>query len=416
MKLLTTIIDVILLTPSAFFAIYLSFLTLLAMLRRPKLLPVPKTLRRFAIMVPAHNEERVIEKTLHSLKQIYYPSDKYDIVVIADNCTDTTAAIARRMNVTTIERFDSINVGKGYALRWCIDQLINSEKAYDAFVVIDADTVASSNLLSVMNRHIESGVECVQCSDMVMPQPGAWSSEMTRVAFILHNYVRPLGKMAIGCSAGLNGNGMCFSRKSIENRTWTSYTRAEDLEHFLKLALANVKVQFAPEAAVRAVMPTDPHNAESQRKRWEMGRFTLIRKYAPSLIFEAIRKRSIMIMDAMVELVTPAFVNLFLFTATAFVSNIIAAGTGASWLSGFSLVWVVVIILEMFHVIGGLIAARADHGAYAILMKVPQYAAWKLRLYLKTLLSGDDKHWVRTIRENTLPDEIHLERDRREIR
>ncbi len=194
MKSLEIIIDAVLLIPSIFFALYLSFLTLLAMLRRQRSLPVPKILRRFAIMVPAHNEEGVIENTLHSLKQIYYPSDKFDIIVIADNCVDRTAAIAREMNVTVLERFDTVNVGKGYALKWCMDRLIDSENSYDAFVVIDADTVASANLLSVMNRHIESGAVCVQCSDMVVAQPGSWSPEMTRVAFILHNYVRPLGK------------------------------------------------------------------------------------------------------------------------------------------------------------------------------------------------------------------------------
>jgi len=367
-------------------------------------------------MVPAHNEETVIEKTLHSLKQIYYPTDKYDIVVIADNCTDRTAAIANGMNVTTLERSDPINVGKGYALKWCMDQLMDSEKFYDAFVVIDADTVASPNLLSVMNRYIESGAECLQCSDMVLPQPGAWSPEMTRVAFILHNYVRPLGKMAIGCSAGLNGNGMCFSRKLIQNKKWASYTRAEDLEHFLELAMENVKVQFAPEAAVHAVMPTDPRNAETQRKRWEMGRFLLIKKFARPLLSNAIRKRSIMIMDALIELITPAFVNLFVFTLVAFVLNILALILGLSWLLYITLAWFAVIILEAFHVIGGLSAAHADHDAYTVLLKVPKYAAWKLRLYLKTLVTGDDKQWIRTVREDSVPDGVRLKGGKSEIR
>ncbi len=223
--------------------------------------------------------------------------------------------------------------------------------------------------------------------------------EMTRVAFILHNYVRPLGKMVIGCSAGLNGNGMCFSRKLIQNRMWTAYSRVEDLEHSLQLSLDNVRVQFAPEATVRAIMPTDPLNAETQRKRWEMGRFALIKKYTLRLIFAAMRQRSVMILDSMIDLITPAFVNLFLFTALSLSVNIIAVELGASWLTGISLIWTAAILLEIFHVIGGLIAAHADHDAYTALINFPKYAAWKLILYVKTLLSGDDKHWVRTARD-----------------
>lgn len=399
MQTIIVFIDIIFLIPSMFFASYLACLTLLAMSRQPKLLPVPKTLRRFAVMVPAHNEEAVIEKTLHSLKQIYYPRNKFEIVVIADNCNDKTAIIARSMNVMVFERFDSNNIGKGYALRWCMNQLIDSNVSYDAFVVIDADTVVSTDLLSVMNRHLENGAECIQCSDMVVPRPGSWSPEMTRVAFILHNYVRPLGKMVIGCSAGLNGNGMCFSRKLIQNRMWTAYSRVEDLEHSLQLSLDNVRVQFAPEATVRAIMPTDPLNAETQRKRWEMGRFALIKKYTLRLIFAAMRQRSVMILDSMIDLITPAFVNLFLFTALSLSVNIIAVELGASWLTGISLIWTAAILLEIFHVIGGLIAAHADHDAYTALINFPKYAAWKLILYVKTLLSGDDKHWVRTARD-----------------
>ncbi|MGO9480401.1 MAG: glycosyltransferase family 2 protein [Candidatus Kryptoniota bacterium] len=391
--------DIIFLVPSLLFALYLAFLTLLAMTRRSKPPHMPKTLRRFAVMVPAHNEESVIEKTLRSLKQIYYPTDKFDIVVIADNCTDRTAAIAREMNVVVLERFDAINAGKGYALRWCMEQLIDSGRPYDAFVVIDADTVVSTNILSVMNGYLEDGAECIQCSDMVVSQPGAWSPEMTRVAFILHNFVRPLGKMAIGWSAGLNGNGMCFSRNLIENKMWSSYSRVEDLEHSIQLLLENIKIQFAPEATVRAIMPTDPRNAETQRKRWEMGRFALIRKYALSLIAGAARKRSSMILDSMIDLITPALVNLFLFTAAGLAVNILAVGLGASWLTGISLIWAVAFLLEVFHVIGGLSAAHADRDAYTILLNFPKYAVWKLKLYLKTLLSGDDKHWVRTARD-----------------
>ncbi len=209
---------------------------------------------------------------------------------------------------------------------------------------------------------------------------------------------------------------MCFSRHLIENKTWTSYSRAEDLEHFLELAQANIRVQFAPEATVRAVMPSDPRNAESQRKRWEMARFMLMKRYAGRLVFSAIRNRSVMVLDSLIELMTPAFVNLFAVTTAAFIMNLAAIALGAWWLIGYAMIWGAAVVLDMFHVIGGLSAAHADHGAYAALVNVPKYALWKLKVYVKTLLGGDDKHWVRTAREDSAPSGMNLGPGEKEVR
>ncbi len=402
MKIIITLVDMLFLVPLVFFSLYLSMLTLLALFRKVRQFDrKPANYRRFAVLVPAHDEEAVIEQTVASLKEIDYPGDKFDILVIADNCTDRTAGISRAMGAKVFERFDQVKKGKGFALRWCLDQILASVPHYDGFVVVDADTVVSKNFLSVMNHYLYEGAECIQSSDMVVPQPGSWSPEMTRVAFILHNYVRPLGKLTLGCSSGLNGNGMCFSRKLIETMPWNAYSRVEDLEHSLQLAIDNIRVQFAPEAVVRAIMPSDSKNAETQRRRWEMGRFPLILKYTKPLILEAFRKRSIMILDMLVELVTPAFLNIFLLTLIMTGVNMGALLIGASWLFPIAAIWTVALLLEIFHVLGGLKAARADRGTYLVLMKLPKYAAWKLGLYFKTWLRGDEKQWVRTARDGT---------------
>lgn len=401
MKALISIVDWILLAPVLFFSLYLSALSLLALFIKMRTFDnVAGKKRRFAILVPAHDEEPVIADTLDSLNKIAYPRDLFDIIVIADNCSDETAAISRGAGAVVFERFDATRLGKGYALRWCLDQIVDAPKRYDAFTVIDADTVVSSNLLTVMNAYLEDGSECIQCSDMVAPQPGTWSPEMTRVAFILHNHARPLGKLAIGCSSGLNGNGMCFSRKLVKTMPWNTYSRVEDLERYLGLAIDGIRVQFAPEAVVRAIMPSTPANAESQRRRWEMGRFPIIAKYAGPMLAAAFRKRSIMILDALIDLVTPAFMNLFEISALFLLLNLVAVFLGASWLTGLTVIWGLTIALEFFHVFAGLKAAHADRDAYKALLNTPRYAFWKLKLYIKTLLRGDDKEWVRTARED----------------
>ncbi len=395
-------LDMLGLLPVLIFSFYLALLTFLAMFKKLRRFDVQSEKdARFAILVPAHNEELVIDQTLSSLEEINYPRNLFDVYVIADNCTDNTAAVARRTGVNVLERFDNVNIGKGQALRWCLDQLMRSEKAYDAFCIVDADTVVSGNFLTVMGAYLRDGADCIQSSDMVQPQPGRWSPEMTRVAFILHNYVRPLGKMVIGCSSGLNGNGMCFSRKLIATSPWSSYSRVEDLEHSLQLALEGIRIQFAPEAVVRAIMPSDPHNAETQRKRWEMGRFPLIRKYTGRLLAEAIKQRSVMIADMFMELVTPAFVNLVLVTVLGLAANLlILLGLNPPGMRVILLVWSSALLLEIFHVIAGLKVSDADPGAYLALLNFPRFAVWKLAIYLKTMLKGDDRTWVRTAREN----------------
>ncbi len=401
MNLFLILADIVFLVPIMIFASYLALLTAAAANRgKHRNMGPAKSLRRFAILVPSHDEEEVIDNTLVSLGNIDYPRDKYDIVVIADNCSDRTAEIARSHGVIVLERSDEINKGKGQALRWCLDQLKARETAYEAYVIIDADTVASSNLLYVMNDYLEAGAVCVQCSTLVTPQPGAWSPEMTRIGFLLHNYVRPLGKKALGLSMGLNGNGMCLSAELLSSMPWSAYSRVEDLEHALQLAIKGVGVVFAPEAHVHAIMPADSRLAESQRRRWELARFSIIKKYAWPLISAAMKRRSVVIFDMFMELITPAFVNLFALTASALILNILVVAFGAR--SAF--LWIIpayaaAVLLEVYHVIGGLKVANADRAAYRALMNAPKYALWKMRLYFNTMLKGDDKVWLRTARE-----------------
>ncbi len=401
MKNLTLLLDALILVPFIFFSAYLALLTLLAMVHKSKTFDKKSgTRRRFAVLIPAHNEELVIADTIRSVNEVEYPRDLFDVIVIADNCNDRTAEIARQLGARVMERFDGEKKGKGHALRWCLDQIIKSERAYEAFSIVDADTVISTNFLTAMNSYLEEGSDCIQSSDMVIAQPGHWSPEMTRVAFILHNYVRPLGRMVIGCSSGLNGNGMCFSRNLIENYPWDAYSRVEDLEHSLQLTLERIKIQFAPEAVVRAIMPSDPRNAETQRKRWEIGRFPLFKKYTFRLLSEALRRRSLMVADMLIDLVTPAFVNLFVLTSAGFAINLVALAMGATWLHTVAVIWGAALLLEFFHVLAGLKVARADRDAYLALLNFPRFAVWKAIIYVKTWIAGDDRGWVRTERES----------------
>ncbi len=355
--------------------------------------------RRFAVVVPAYNEEKVISKTLYSLSGLIYPKKLYDVIVIADNCTDNTAKIARNLGATVLERKDPARRGKGYALRWAFDQIRNSDKQYDAIVVFDSDSLASGNFLEVMNYYLENGREVIQSSDLVIPQPGIWSSETIRIGFLLCNYVKPLGRKALGLHMGLRGNGMCFSLDHLKKYPWKAWSRTEDLEYGLLLLTKGIDIHFAPEAFVWAQMPVKAENAESQRQRWEMGRYGVIRKYARQFLRETIRKRSLKYFDVLIDLVTPPFVNMLLIVLFMIAVNQLL------WYFGFIsvdflILWSGLALVGLLQLFAGLLIAKADKDLYKSLFYIPVYILWKIKVYLKTLFIGRERTWIRTTRDS----------------
>ena len=355
--------------------------------------------RRFAVVVPAHNEELEIGRTVKSIRDTGYPRERFDTIVIADNCTDETASRAAAAGATVLERSDPALRGKGHALRWGFDRLLGGETPYDAVVVIDADSVISANYLAVLNWYLEQGVQVIQSSDLVEPGNDAWNAQMTRIGFLLYNYVRPLGRKAIGGTAGLRGTGMCFAAGVLRAFPWNAYSITEDIEYGLHLLLCGIKVTFAPEATVLAVMPRDARNAEGQRARWEGGRLGLIRRYSLPLLAKVMRSRSLAFLDAFFDLTVPALVNLIglvllaallSFSLTLFDVN--GAGT-------YGMLWLAAAALGFIHLIAGLRIAPADRSLYLALLQLPRYALWKAAVYARMPGSWSKNVWLRTTRE-----------------
>src|SRR5262245_60336754 len=118
--------------------------------------------RRFAVLIPAHNEDLVIGRLLGSLARVDYAADRFDVCVVADNCTDRTAQIARGLGALVYERFSQTERAKGFALRWLLERLRNGGHVYDAFVVLDADTLVQPDLLRCLDARLEAGSQVVQ--------------------------------------------------------------------------------------------------------------------------------------------------------------------------------------------------------------------------------------------------------------
>ncbi len=391
----TFLLLLVLFSPLVLYQLFLSIVALFAH-KSIELNLVEKKV--FAIVVPAHNEEKIISKTIYSLSGLIYPKSKYDVFVIADNCTDNTAVLARSLGTNVMERTNQSETGKGYALRWAFDSILNHTKKYDALIVIDADSLVSGNYLEVMNDYLSSGSQVVQSSDLVLSSPGNWSIEATRIGFLLYNYVKPLGRKVLGLSMGLRGNGMCFSANILRETPWQAWSLTEDVEYGLILQHKGIHIDFAPEAFVYAQMPVEAVNANSQRVRWEMGRFQVIRAYTTKFLLKAIQERSVKYFDVFFDLITPPFVNMM------FLMALIVFGGSLLWiinlLPGYLLLlWIGLFAIGFLYLFIGLFVGGADKTLYKSLYKLPLFIFWKLKVYLQTIKHGRQKEWIRTERD-----------------
>jgi 1,2-diacylglycerol 3-beta-glucosyltransferase len=371
---------------------YLVALTIAAIVTRPSPPSLSPGHRRFAILIPAHNEELVIGRLLRSLTKLDYPTDRYDVCVVADNCTDTTPSLARAMGANVYERVDHVDKAKGFALRWLLTQLRAEDREYDAFVVLDADSVVQSNLLRCLDARLEAGSQVVQVYYAVLNAEESAVASLRYAALAALHYLRPMGRAALGLSCGLKGNGMCFAAPVLDRFAWRWFTLAEDVEFHLALVRDGVRVDFAYETTVRADMPVTLAQATTQNERWEGGRLQLLRDHVPGLLLDGLRRRSPLRLDAAFEqLIPPLSVPFVLGGICLIVALAVGAHTAAA-LAGLGLV------AQMAYIATGLLLVQAPWHIYVALSSAPVYMAWKVGLYGRSLLNARASTWIRTSR------------------
>ncbi len=375
--------------------------------RRPA--PAPPALR-LTVLVPAHDEELVLAQTLDSLGAQTYPAALYDILVIADNCADSTADIARARGATVWERVNPSARGKGHALNWAIAPLLASPRPAEAFIVIDADTFAAPDFLSAVAARLSQdtnrqGFCALQGRYGVLNAGDGWRAALMSAAFDLVNHVRPLGRDRLGLSAGLKGNGMAFTRAVFARVAWRGDSLTEDLDFGLDLARGHgVRVGYAPEARVWAQMPTHAAQAASQRRRWEHGRRASAFRRALPLLWEGMTRRQPLLVDAALDLLLPPLAELAALMLAWL--GAIAVGVARHWLpcaAAWAGAGALALLGFSLYVLGGLRVAGASRAAYLALLRAPFYAFWKLALLAagrrgKSTPKDAPPEWVRTAR------------------
>ena len=393
--------------PTAVINAYLATLTLAAYARRARGRsagrdPGPPR-HRFAVVVPAHDEEGIIGSTIDSIVGQRYPSGLFSVHVVADNCSDSTAAIARGRGADVHERVDASAPGKGPALGWLVGRLSDRADQPDAIVIVDADTSMAPDFLLCVDAALTNEGSAWQAYYAVRDAELSPSTALRQAALALRHYVRPLGRSALGGSCGLFGNGMVFRTELLQGRQFSAHL-TEDLEFQLDLLLAGELVGFMPDAVVEAEMPTTLAASRTQNERWELGRVQLARRYLPELARRAIRPgvvhRAAHIDAALDQLVPPLSV---LAANTMLVASAVTmiSGRRRSRLarSGVALAWVSTLALG-FHVLAGLRVARVPRATYVALLHAPRLIVWKVGLWLRVLLRPDEVTWTRTERND----------------
>lgn len=367
---------------------YLALLSTASFLyRRP---PTPATAtsrRRFVALVPAHNEEALLGRLLESLARVEYPHDRFDVAVVADNCTDSTAAVARRAGVEVYERFDDSNRGKGQALRWLMQQL--DLGAYDAVLIVDADSIVSPNIFEAANDAFATGARLLQVYDGVHNRDESPAAGLRALAFDLHNRVRPMGQEVLGISVGLMGNGMLIATDLLQDETWDSYGLAEDMEAHAKLVARGERVHYVDHAYALAEMPASLTDSAGQNERWEAGRIEVAQRHAPALALMALRERSWSRAATAIDLTVPPQSMQMLLTA----AGLIAAALRGAPFSRRLAAWTV--LAQAAYLVLGIARLGRSGARLRDLLYAPRYVAWKLSLYARVLAGRRPATWTR---------------------
>ena len=383
------------LTALSILAAYQWFLAVIALMPRRSHETADEARRHvFLFLIPAHNEESGLPDTLSSLKKLIYPSDCIRVVVIADHCSDRTAEVARSFGARCLERIEGQG-GKGAALAWAIDRLKSEEIVYDAAVIIDADTVASPNVLRAFNEGLCKG-HTVQQGYNYLSNP--WESPFTRiiaVTSILKNGLFYAGKSRIGLSGMLTGTGMCLHRTVLERYGWTAFSVGEDWEFSVSLLLAGEQIVFNPDARVFAKESHGMKEASHQRLRWASGRHAVGSNTASQLIVKGLREGRWRLAEAALTLLAP---NYSTQASLALVLCVMAWFlTGGEWGGVFS--WAVVVLgsLAAYFMLG-VALTDAPWKTLAGLPLIPVFLPWRLAIEILGLLGYGRGSWGRSAR------------------
>lgn len=347
-----------------------------------------------AVLVPAHNESAHLRPTLDNLRGQLGPTDR--LLVVADNCSDDTAAQARAGGAEVAERHDPARRGKGHALAFGIAHL-QASGAPQVLVVVDADCLVSPGAIHHIAAQAAATRRPVQMLDLMVSGPEAGlRARILEFAWRMKNWVRPLGSTRLGGSCHLMGTGMALPWSLLPLVQLDHGHVAEDMALGLDLALAGHAPLFCAEVRLTSRFVADSAVARTQKARWEHGHLAAMGQHLPRLLRGAWQRRDPALAALALDLIIPP-VALY---ATVMAALLGATAVAALLLPGMGLALMLVLVSAAMFVLAiavGWWRCARDLISPRELLALPLYALWKLPIYLAYAI-GRRSAWVRTRR------------------
>ena len=353
---------------------------------------IPET--RFCVLIPAHNEELLISRLLLCFREQAYPKDLFKCFVIADNCTDNTARISSENGAMVLKRLDKALFGKGHALKWALEKI--DLTAFDAVLIVDADSVVGNDILLHLDRSIREGNRAIQCYNGVANPHESWFTRLLHVSRTIGNEIVHPAKQRLGLSSYLMGNGMCFSTRLLSKFGWDAFTVGEDWEYYAKIVREGESVAFCKNARVFHQESYSMKQATSQRLRWSSGRFAIAWSEGLRIFRQGIMERNTIKIDAAFPLIFPnpslgINISVILMMFSIFLPSIVNKYVYTGWFA-------VLIVLQILMFVYGIMYTEEKLKGFLSMFIAPLFLVWKMGIDVLSLFGIGRERWVPTAR------------------
>lgn len=343
---------------------------------------------QLTIVVPAHNEELLVGRCVISLRES--AGDTARVLVVAHNCSDSTAMRAAAAGAEALVYDDPAARGKGFALRYGFEKALAAGAG--AVMVVDADSTVTRNTVSAAHSAFAAGARAIQCRYEMVSATDRTNTRLAALAFRGFNVIRPRGRERLGLSSGILGNGFGMVRAVLEANPYDAFSVVEDLEYHLHLVMAGERVQYLDDAVISADFPESRAGEAVQRSRWEGGRLHTARVWALPLLGKVLRG-NLRLFEPLCDLAgLPMAFGVF--------ALLLAACIPLAWLRWYAAVSLAVVLA---HVLTAAWAGGDFLRTLQLLALAPIYILRKLWMIPGVIRGSSTKAaWVRTERDNTL--------------
>lgn len=247
-----------------------------------------KKINKFAILIAARNEEGVIGNLIDSLKKQNYPSDKYEIIVIVNNCTDNTLEVSKKHGASIIECNEKVK-SKGEVLKYTFNKL-DKRKDIDAYVIFDADNLVHEDFLQKMNDMINRGYALAQGFRDTKNVSDNWLSSSYALLYYMQSLFINKARYNLGKSSFLNGTGFMVKKEVIDKHGFNPVTLTEDIEFTAICAVNDEKIAFCEDAITYDEQVSSFRDSLKQRKRWSFGTVQCLKNYFWPLLKKGLKE------------------------------------------------------------------------------------------------------------------------------